>query len=109
MEWLATALIGAVMGWLATVRVRANAELGMAGNALAGAIGSLTGAYCVTVAASGLPSAPLLAVVAIVSAMPALVFFRWVATPEPLRVRRRRHPGRTLHHAGRDSWCRDRR
>ena len=85
-----TALIGAVMGWLASVRVRANAELGTAGNAAAGAVGALTGAYCVTVAASGLPPAPLLGLVAIVSAVPALVFFRWVATPEPVRVRRRR-------------------
>ena len=43
MEWLITLIIGGVVGWLASILMKADAQMGLVANVLIGIVGSLLG------------------------------------------------------------------
>ena len=43
MEWLITLIIGGVVGWLASIFMKTNAQMGIIANVLVGIVGSLLG------------------------------------------------------------------
>jgi uncharacterized membrane protein YeaQ/YmgE (transglycosylase-associated protein family) len=43
MEWLITLIIGGVVGWLASILMKADAQMGLIANVLIGIVGSLLG------------------------------------------------------------------
>lgn len=43
MEWLVTLIIGGIVGWLASILMKTNAQMGMIGNILVGIVGSVLG------------------------------------------------------------------
>ena len=45
MGWILTLIIGGVVGWLASIVMKTNAQMGMIANVLVGIVGSLIGAW----------------------------------------------------------------
>jgi uncharacterized membrane protein YeaQ/YmgE (transglycosylase-associated protein family) len=43
MNWLITLIIGGIVGWLASILMKTNAQMGLLANILVGVIGSLLG------------------------------------------------------------------
>ena len=43
MEWIITLIIGGVIGWLASIMMKADAQMGLIANVLVGIVGSLLG------------------------------------------------------------------
>jgi uncharacterized membrane protein YeaQ/YmgE (transglycosylase-associated protein family) len=43
MEWLITLIIGGIVGWLASIMMKTNAQMGIIANVLVGIVGSLLG------------------------------------------------------------------
>ena len=43
MEWLITLIIGGIVGWLASIMMKTNAQMGVIANVLVGIVGSLLG------------------------------------------------------------------
>jgi uncharacterized membrane protein YeaQ/YmgE (transglycosylase-associated protein family) len=43
MEWLITLIIGGIVGWLASIIMKTNAQMGLIANVLIGIVGSLLG------------------------------------------------------------------
>ena len=43
MEWLITLIIGGIVGWLASIMMKTNAQMGVIANVLVGVVGSLLG------------------------------------------------------------------
>lgn len=54
MGWIITLIIGGVIGWLASIVMKTNAQMGLISNVLVGIVGSLLGSW----AAVGLGIAP---------------------------------------------------
>jgi uncharacterized membrane protein YeaQ/YmgE (transglycosylase-associated protein family) len=54
MSWIITLIIGGVVGWLASIVMKTNAQMGLIANVLVGIVGSLLG----SLAAVGLGIAP---------------------------------------------------
>ena len=54
MSWIITLIIGGVVGWLASIVMKTNAQMGLIANVLVGIVGSLLGSW----AAVGLGVAP---------------------------------------------------
>lgn len=54
MGWVITLIIGGVIGWLASIVMKTNAQMGLLANVLVGIVGSLLGSW----AAVGLGIAP---------------------------------------------------
>ena len=54
MGWIITLIIGGVIGWLASIVMKTNAQMGLLANVLVGIVGSLLGSW----AAVGLGIAP---------------------------------------------------
>jgi uncharacterized membrane protein YeaQ/YmgE (transglycosylase-associated protein family) len=73
MGWIITLIIGGVVGWLASIIMKTDAQMGLIANVLVGIVGSFLGAF----AASALGIAPvggiMSFVVALVGAI-ALIF-----------------------------------
>jgi len=56
MEWLITLIIGGIVGWLASIMMKTNAQMGIIANVLVGIVGSLLGywlAGLIGIAAAG--------------------------------------------------------
>lgn len=45
MDWLITIIIGGVVGWIASIIMKTNAQMGIIANVLVGVVGSLLGAW----------------------------------------------------------------
>lgn len=73
MDWLVTLIIGGIVGWLASIVMKTNAQMGLIANVLVGVVGSLIGYW----AADALGIAPtggiLRFIVALIGAV-ALIF-----------------------------------
>jgi len=54
MGWIITLIIGGIVGWLASIVMKTNAQMGMVANVLVGIVGSFLGALV----AAGLGIAP---------------------------------------------------
>ena len=73
MDWLITLIIGGIVGWLASIIMKTNAQMGIIANVLVGVVGSLLGNW--VAGALGLaPSGGILRfVIALIGAV-ALIF-----------------------------------
>jgi uncharacterized membrane protein YeaQ/YmgE (transglycosylase-associated protein family) len=73
MDWLITLIIGGVVGWVASIVMKTNAQMGIIANVLVGIVGSLIGSWAAT--ALGLaPSGGIVRfIVALIGAI-ALIF-----------------------------------
>jgi uncharacterized membrane protein YeaQ/YmgE (transglycosylase-associated protein family) len=47
MGWIFTLIIGGVVGWLASIVMKTNAQMGLVANVLVGIVGSFLGAWAV--------------------------------------------------------------
>jgi uncharacterized membrane protein YeaQ/YmgE (transglycosylase-associated protein family) len=45
MGWIATIVIGGIIGWLASIVMKTNAQMGMIANVIVGIVGSALGAW----------------------------------------------------------------
>lgn len=45
MGWIVTLIIGGVVGWLASIVMKTNAQMGLIANVLVGVVGSLLGSW----------------------------------------------------------------
>jgi uncharacterized membrane protein YeaQ/YmgE (transglycosylase-associated protein family) len=45
MDWIITLIIGGVVGWVASIVMKTNAQMGIIANVLVGIVGSLIGAW----------------------------------------------------------------
>ena len=45
MDWLITIIIGGIVGWIASIIMKTNAQMGLIANVLVGVVGSLLGAW----------------------------------------------------------------
>jgi uncharacterized membrane protein YeaQ/YmgE (transglycosylase-associated protein family) len=54
MSWIITLVIGGVVGWIASIIMKTNAQMGVVANVLVGIVGSFLGSLC----AVGLGFAP---------------------------------------------------
>jgi uncharacterized membrane protein YeaQ/YmgE (transglycosylase-associated protein family) len=45
MNWIITLIIGGVVGWLASILMKTNAQMGLIANVLVGVVGSFIGFY----------------------------------------------------------------
>jgi uncharacterized membrane protein YeaQ/YmgE (transglycosylase-associated protein family) len=56
MSWIITLIIGGIVGWLASILMKTNAQMGLIANVLVGVVGSLLGYWLAAqlgIAASG--------------------------------------------------------
>jgi uncharacterized membrane protein YeaQ/YmgE (transglycosylase-associated protein family) len=73
MGWIFTLIIGGVVGWLASIVMKTNAQMGLIANVLVGIVGSLLG----STVAGGLGIAPIGGIMSFVVALvgaAALIF-----------------------------------
>jgi uncharacterized membrane protein YeaQ/YmgE (transglycosylase-associated protein family) len=45
MDWIITLIIGGIVGWLASIVMKTNAQMGLIANVLVGIVGSLLGGW----------------------------------------------------------------
>jgi uncharacterized membrane protein YeaQ/YmgE (transglycosylase-associated protein family) len=45
MSWIVTIVIGGIIGWLASIVMKTNAQMGLVANVLVGVVGSVLGAW----------------------------------------------------------------
>ena len=45
MGWIVTIIIGGIIGWLASIVMKTNAQMGMIANVIVGVVGSVIGAW----------------------------------------------------------------
>ena len=76
MGWIITLVIGGVVGWLASIVMKTNAQMGLVANVLVGIVGSFLG----SLAAAGLGIAPAGGImsfaIALVGAIALIVILR---------------------------------
>ena len=73
MGWLGTIIIGGIVGWLASIIMKTNAQMGLIANILVGIVGSALGFWLAGVLGLAPSGSVLRFVVAIVGAV-ALIF-----------------------------------
>ena len=73
MDWLITLIIGGVVGWLASLLMKADAQMGLIANILIGIVGSLLGYWLAGLAGIAPTGGVLRWVVAVIGA--ALLIF----------------------------------
>ena len=73
MEWLITLIIGGIVGWLASIFMKTNAQMGVIANVLVGIVGSLLGYWLAGMAGIAAGGGILRFLIAVVGA--ALLIF----------------------------------
>jgi uncharacterized membrane protein YeaQ/YmgE (transglycosylase-associated protein family) len=73
MGWIVTLIIGGIVGWLASIVMKTNAQMGMIANVLVGIVGSFLGAWVAGMAGIA-PSGGLLRFVVSLLGAVALIF-----------------------------------
>jgi uncharacterized membrane protein YeaQ/YmgE (transglycosylase-associated protein family) len=82
MGWLITIVIGGIVGWLASIVMKTNAQMGLIANILVGVVGSALGAWIAGLLGLGATSAVVGYVISIAGAailiglLKALGFFK---------------------------------
>jgi uncharacterized membrane protein YeaQ/YmgE (transglycosylase-associated protein family) len=78
MEWIITLIIGGVVGWLASILMKADAQMGLIANVLIGIVGSLLGYWLAGVLGLAPAGGILRFVVAVVGAALLIWILRMV-------------------------------
>lgn len=73
MNWIIALIIGGVVGWLASIVMKTNAQMGMVANVLVGVVGSFIGFYVAGLLGIAPENAIMRFLVALVGAV-ALIF-----------------------------------
>ena len=76
MEWLITLIIGGIVGWLASIIMKTNAQMGLIANVLIGIVGSLLGYWLAGMMGIATTGGVLRFVVAVVGAILLIVILR---------------------------------
>jgi uncharacterized membrane protein YeaQ/YmgE (transglycosylase-associated protein family) len=76
MNWLITLIIGGIVGWLASILMKTNAQMGWVANVLVGIIGSLLGFWLAGVLGIAPADGILRFVVAVIGAVLLIVILR---------------------------------
>jgi uncharacterized membrane protein YeaQ/YmgE (transglycosylase-associated protein family) len=73
MDWIVTLIVGGVVGWLASIVMKTNAQMGMIANVLVGIVGSALGAWAAGVLGIA-PSGGILRFVVAIAGAVLLIF-----------------------------------
>jgi len=73
MGWIITIVIGGIVGWLASIVMKTNAQMGLIANVLVGIVGSLLGSFAAVALGMGPAGGIMSFIVALLGAM-ALIF-----------------------------------
>ena len=73
MDWLVTLIIGGIVGWLASIVMKTNAQMGLIANVLVGVVGSLIGYWVADLMGIAPTGGILRFVIALIGAV-ALIF-----------------------------------
>jgi uncharacterized membrane protein YeaQ/YmgE (transglycosylase-associated protein family) len=76
MEWLITLIIGGIVGWLASIIMKTNAQMGLIANVLIGIVGSLLGYWLAGLMGVDTTGGILRFLVAVVGAILLIVILR---------------------------------
>ena len=76
MEWLITLIIGGIVGWLGSIIMKTNAQMGLVANVLVGIVGSLLGYWLAGLMGIDTSGGVLRFVVAVVGAIVLIVILR---------------------------------
>lgn len=76
MNWLITLIVGGIVGWLASILMKTNAQMGLIANILVGIVGSLLGYWLAGLLGIAPAGGILRFVVAIVGAILLIVILR---------------------------------
>lgn len=69
MNWIVTLVIGGIIGWLASIFMKTNAQMGLVANVIVGVIGSVIGFWLAGVLGVGAGNAIVAYLIAIVGAI----------------------------------------
>jgi uncharacterized membrane protein YeaQ/YmgE (transglycosylase-associated protein family) len=78
MDWLITLIIGGIVGWLASIVMKTNAQMGWIANVLVGVVGSILGFWLAGVLGIAPAGGVLRFVIAIAGAVLLIVILRAV-------------------------------
>jgi uncharacterized membrane protein YeaQ/YmgE (transglycosylase-associated protein family) len=76
MEWLITLIIGGIVGWLASIIMKTDAQMGLVANVLIGIVGSLLGYWLAGMMGIATTGGVLRFVVAVIGAILLIVILR---------------------------------
>ena len=76
MEWLITLIIGGIVGWLGSIIMKTNAQMGLVANVLIGIVGSLLGYWLAGLMGIDTSGGVLRFVVAVLGAIVLIVLLR---------------------------------
>lgn len=76
MDWLITLIIGGIVGWVASIIMKTNAQMGIIANVLVGIVGSLLGYWLAGVMGIAPTGGILRFVVAVVGAILLILILR---------------------------------
>ena len=76
MSWLITLIIGGIVGWLASIVMKTNAQMGLIANVLVGVVGSFLGFWAAGVLGIAPTGGILRFIVALVGALALIVILR---------------------------------
>jgi len=69
MNWIVTLIIGGIVGWLASIFMKTNAQMGIVANVIVGVIGSIIGFWLAGVLGVGAGNAIVAYLIAILGAI----------------------------------------
>ena len=69
MNWIVTLVIGGIIGWLASLVMKADAQMGLVANVVVGVVGSLLGFWLAGLLGIGAGSALMSYVIAVIGAV----------------------------------------
>ena len=90
MDWLITLIIGGIVGWLASIVMKTNAQMGWIANVLVGVVGSILGFWLAGVLGIAPAGGVLRFIIAVAGAILLILILQC-----------RRHPQEALTFAGR--------
>jgi len=68
MGWIITLIIGGIIGWLASMIMKTNAQMGMIANVIVGVVGSLLGFWLAGLLGVGEPGTVVSYIIAVIGA-----------------------------------------
>ncbi len=76
MGWIVTIVIGGIVGWLASIVMKTNAQMGIIANVLVGVVGSVLGAWLAGVLGVPVTSAVVGYIISIVGAVSLIAILK---------------------------------
>ena len=78
MSWIVSLIIGGIVGWLASIVMKTNAEMGLLANIVVGVVGSMLGNWIAGLAGISDPGSLLRFIIALAGAMLLIFILRYV-------------------------------